>query len=99
MNITLRARALAKHHIQREVDAGLSKRHISSTWSHSSSPKHLGGEFGSYDVSIGGVINGRRLPPTKIIVHRVNGVQADIVFSLSDIYEECQLGQQQLFYC
>lgn len=101
IDIALMARKLALKHVAGDADRGISEATIQSSHHGSSCGelfvKNTGGdEFGSYDVSIGGYVNGRNVPPTKVVVHRVCGITVDKIYSLHELYQECRKGQLSL---
>ena len=61
-------------------------------------------QFGGYDVSIGGWYDydtgtglaRKKVPNTKVLVERVCNVEGVWIFSLHELYQECQKGQLML---
>ena len=51
-----------------------------------------GGQLGSYGsghgASVGGYVNHKRYPTTKIVVSKVNGEEVEEIFSLYEIWNE-----------
>jgi hypothetical protein len=91
------ARKLALRHVADDADRGISEDSIRLSRHGSSCPEHLGGEFGSYDVSIGGwTVGMRSVPPTKVLVRRIQGVDVNRVYSLHELFMECQSDQLSL---
>ena len=102
------ARKLAIHHIQSDVDRGISEREIAMSW-HGSGRGHehwhdAEDGFGGYDVTIGGYYDKdtstglmrKRVGNDKILVSEVYGVKGVWIFSLHEIYQEAKGGQLTL---
>src|SRR4051812_42828951 len=98
-NLDIMARKLALKFIASDVRRGISESYISNAQGRTSCGDEFvrntgGDEFGSYDVGIGGwIANQRRIGTDKIFVHRVCGVEVNKVFSLHELYVECQSRQ------
>ena len=102
------AKNLAKYHIRSDVDSGISEHRISLSWSGSGrSHKHWKDAkdgFGGYQVSIGGYYDKdpatglfrKRVNNDKILVTEVYGIEGVWIFSLHEIFKECQNNQVSL---
>lgn len=107
-DLAIMARKLALKHIRGDVERNISEDYLRSTHARSSCGQKFvdntgGDEFGAYDVGIGGYYDfgpdGRgtkQAPTSKIVVHRVCGQTVNMVFSLHELYLECQKGQLSL---
>lgn len=108
-DLPIMARKLALRHIRRDAERGFSERFIQSTYHASGCGQAFvdntgGDEFGAYFVSIGGYYDfdhktglmRKRVPPTKVLVTRVCGVEGVWIFSLHELYVESLKGQMSL---
>jgi len=95
-DLDIMARKLALRHIASHVRRGFSEAYLSSFPLEFIS-NGVKDDFGAYDISIGGWISAsRRVGTDHVLVHRVCGVEVDKVYSLHELYVECQSKQMSL---
>lgn len=96
-----KAKELAMHHIQHDVDNGISERYIQQS-RHSSGRGHrhwkdaADGFGGYYDIDESTGLARRKVRSDKILVTEVCGIEGVWIFSLHDVYQECMKGQLTL---
>lgn len=99
-DLTVLAHKLALQHVAVDADRGISEHAIQLSRHGHSCPSSMGGEFGSYTVDVGLCqtykVGGKNWPPTKVVVSQLHGLQCLFVFSLHELYLECQRGQLAL---
>lgn len=88
-DLAIAARELALNHIRHDAEAGLSEHYIRSTWHYAGGP--------DYQVHLGGRDEkGKTIPPSKVIVEKVNGIECYFIYNLHELYLEIQSKQLTL---